>query len=66
MNWYKKANKAADMLPPNSTDVWENETGREANGTAPCPQCGTDCKVTSCADVGGVWWYCPECGLVDN
>ena len=70
MNWYKKiasrppAN-AIDLLPRNVIDVWESETGREASGRSPCPQCNTLCRVGACSDVGGVWWYCPKCGVVD-
>ena len=64
MNWYKKA-QAADQLPSDATDVWESDTGREARGKASCPKCKTICTVTACADVGGTWWHCPNCGLVD-
>ena len=66
MNWFKKINyDNLDILPPSATEVQLSETGREARGKAPCPKCGTVCKVTACLDVGGIWWYCPNCGLVD-
>lgn len=67
MNWFKKAKcSAIDMLPPDAFDIRENEEGRSARGMASCPKCKTVCTVTSCSDVGGVWWYCPKCGLVDK
>ena len=66
MSWFKKISyEAIDFLPKNATDIWQSETGREARGKAPCPKCGEICKVTACADVGGTWWYCPDCGMVD-
>lgn len=68
MNWYKriKISSAIEMLPTNTKDSFESETGREARGKAPCPECGTICTVSTCSDVNGIWWYCPKCGLVDH
>ena len=65
MNWYKKAQTAREMLPRDATGIRENEEGRSSRGKAKCPYCGTVCTVTTCSDVGGIWWYCPKCGLVD-
>ena len=56
---------AKDMLPPGTTDVYELERGRSARGKSQCPKCQTPCDVASCSDVGGVWYHCPNCGVVD-
>lgn len=65
MNWYKKAQLVRDLLPNDATDIVEHENGRSARAKSKCPNCGVVCSVAVCSDVGGIWWYCPKCGLVD-
>lgn len=57
---------AVEMLPKETKEIKINENGRSARGKAPCPICKTICKVASCSDVDGLWFYCPKCGLIDS
>jgi hypothetical protein len=41
------------------------DNGREASGRITC-ECGTDVRWTACIDVGGVWLWCPHCGMIDT
>lgn len=32
----------------------------------PCPDgCGDTAREAVCYDVGGHWWFCPTCGVLD-
>ncbi len=57
--------KATKMLPERTTNIRTLERGRCARGKTTCPYCKATCEVSVCSDVGGVWWNCPKCGLVD-
>lgn len=50
---------------PSIRNMRESSSGREAYGIIDCKCGATNCQVTCCSDVGGVWIHCPKCGLID-
>ena len=56
---------AIEMLPKCVQDVQEYEEGRSARGRMDCPYCGEEFTIAACIDVGGLWLYCPKCGMID-
>lgn len=41
------------------------EKGRSCRAIVICPKCMTEQDAAACSDVGGVWIYCKNCGMID-